>query len=176
MRRRTDFLQIITFLLFIWGVFFLEVYGVINPSNYSVSRDNSIFSIFTGVFLHGNYGHIVSNTKTLLFTLPLLFWLYPKSKYLIISLGIYLPSAFCYYIGLNIIGISGLVFATLWYLILKGIASRNQLKFVVGMVLAIMYSYTLIGITPAAGPTIAWQAHLAGFMVALGGVLTLKND
>lgn len=173
---KNNFVQIFAFLVFLWLVFLLQVSGIINTADYVISKSNTIFSIITGVFLHGNYDHLVGNTRILLVVLPLLFWLYPKTKYRLIALGIVIPSAVCYIFGISALGISGLAFCLLWFLVFRGLRSNNLIKFAVGIILVMIYSSTLIGITPAAGLKIAWQAHLAGFLVGLDAALFRKED
>jgi membrane associated rhomboid family serine protease len=113
----------------------------------------------------------MGNISLLVLSLPLLFSLYPKSKYIVLSLGTIIPSIFCYLIGKDIIGISGLVFTVIWFLILSGLQNQDNLKFLVAVLLSAFLGNTLISITPSAGFNIAWESHLVGFLV--GFVLSL---
>jgi membrane associated rhomboid family serine protease len=65
------------------------------------------------------------------------------------------------------IGASGVVFGYAGYLIARGIFSRSIVDLLVGAVVVILYSSTLLGaLVPTEG--ISWQSHLFG---AIGGVL-----
>lgn len=150
----------------------LQVNGAINTADFVVDKHNGIISVFTGVFLHGSYNHIAGNTSALLFTMPLLLELYKKERRDIIFLGLFFPSLICYMLNLKVLGLSGLVFAIIWFLILAGFTSRNIIKLIIAFVLSIFYlKFLMLGITPGAGRGIAWQAHLGGFIVAIAVLL-----
>lgn len=164
---KKDFIKIFAFLLALWIIHILQVFCVFDTSAFSTSQKNGVFSIITGVFLHANFSHLVSNTSSLLITLSLLLRFYKKDSFSLIALGLFLPSVFVYILGQNVVGISGLVYALLWFLIFAGLSAKDSFKFLLSIVLAMFYAGSLIGITPMAGYGISWQAHLGGFLLAV---------
>lgn len=170
---KKDFLKVFVFIAILWAIHALQIVCAFNPAEIVVSQKNGVFSIFTGVFIHLNFFHLASNSSVLLVTLPLLLRFYKKDAFNLILLGLFIPSTFVYILDLNVLGISGLVYAIMWFIIFSGIAAKDSFKFFLSIGLALFYSKTLIGITPMAGHGISWQAHLGGFAVAV--VLSLRN-
>lgn len=166
MLSRSIFYKTFILLFIIWICFFLQQLEIIDSTKFSVYNKNDWYSIFTGVFLHANTSHIVGNTKALILSLPLLFYLYRKVSFEFILAGLFFPSYMCYAMGMNVIGISGLVFALVWFIIFAGIGSKDKDRFIASMIVGFFYANSLIGITPDAGYRIAWQAHLFGFVIA----------
>lgn len=172
MNIKSNFLKVFFFILLLWVVFILQANGFINTVDFAIDKHNGIISVFTGVFLHGSYDHIAGNTSILLLTMPILLELYKKERRNIILLGLFFPSLICYMVNLKVLGISGLVFAVIWFLILAGFTSKNTIKLIIAFTLSIFYlKFLMVGITPGAGRGIAWQAHLGGFIVAIAVLL-----
>lgn len=164
---RGDLLKIFLFLASLWLIHIFNIYGVFDACKFSTSQNNGVFSIFTGVFLHADFSHLASNTGTLIVSLPLLFRYYKKDAYSLLFLGSFFPSLIVFILGKNVIGISGLVFATIWFLIFAGLRSKSSFNFILSIGLGAFYAQSLIGITPFVGEHISWQSHLVGFFIGL---------
>ena len=124
-------------------------------------------------FLHGGFGHLISNTVPLLVlgALVALSGLVRVLKVtalvvLVGGLGIWLVAP-----GDTLhLGASILVFGYAAYLIARGLFDRRFAYLAVGVVVAFVYgSGLLIGLLPR--PGISWQGHLFG---ALGGLLAAR--
>lgn len=165
MLSKTIFYKTFSFIFILWILFLLQSIGFIDSKAFSLFQDNGVKSIFTGMFLHGDINHLVGNTKGLLICLPLLFYLHRKRSFEIILIGYFFPAIICYNLGLNVLGISGLVYTLLWFLIFSGLGSKDKERFIVSIILIFTYSTSLMGITPELGIRVCWQAHLAGFFV-----------
>lgn len=174
MIKKSHFLLVFLFLLFFWIIHMFQIQSIINTDLYVTSKDNSIISIFTGPFLHINLDHLISNTKILLVCLPVLVRFYKTHVFKVLFLGIIFPSLFCYFLGMRVIGISGLVFTALWFIIFAGFSSKNNIAFFISLIFTFHLSFTITGITPLVGPGIAWQAHLMGFIIAI--ILTVDYN
>ncbi len=66
-----------------------------------------------------------------------------------------------------VIGLSGVIFGWMTYLLLRGFFNRDVVEILVGVVLLVVYGGILWGVLPGQ-QGISWQAHLFG---AVGGVL-----
>ena len=150
-----------------------QIYGVIDTGSNVTRQENGIVSIITGTFLHANYSHLVSNLSVLLVVLPLLMALYKNYVTKLFFAGLIVPNSVCYLLGLSVVGISGFVYAVTWFVILAGLGSNDVVRYIVSIVLGLIFASTLIGITPMAGAFVAWQAHLAGFLLAF--FLTIRK-
>jgi membrane associated rhomboid family serine protease len=66
-----------------------------------------------------------------------------------------------------VIGASGVIFGYLGVLLMRGIVERSWWNAAVGVLIALLYGWQLLGVLPT-DERISWQGHLFGF---LGGVL-----
>jgi len=157
----------------LWIVYALQAAEFIVTKNYMISTDTGIFSIFTGVMLHGDLMHLIGNTVPLLIALPVIARYYKEDFWDILILGTIIPGAIMYTIGINSVGISGLVFAAVWFIIGAGLGSADRTKFLLSIGFLLFYGYTIKGATELAGPGIGYQAHLAG--LAVGAILGITK-
>lgn len=176
MSRKQKFTVTFLFVITLFIVYIFQSLCIINTEKMACSHENGPFSIFTGAFLHGNFSHLISNCKSLVITIPILLELYYKKTLNIIIFGIFVPPlAFYTFVGTPMIGISGLCFAINWYILFSGLISKSSAKFITSIAIGFFYSYSmLIGLTPEAGFRVAWEAHLAGFIVAI--LLTISDN
>lgn len=148
--------------------FLLQVSGMISSNDYAISKDNGIFSIISGVLMHGNWSHMLGNLLGMLLGVSLVVKFYSRAYVLLMFLGYICPAIVMYATGHKAIGISGLVYTLLWYIIIAGLTSRVKEKFYVGIIVLIIYGSGLRNAVPPSMPTgIAWQAHLTGVCVAM---------
>lgn len=166
MLRRHTYLIVVILLAVTVLPFLMGEGGIIDVSKLSTYDKNGWWTIITGSFMHGTYSHLIGNLPLLMLGAVLVWNLYKKYFWLVVSGGILAPSFVSYSIGMNSVGISGLVFALLWFLIFRGLMSRDRLRFFVAIGLLVMYGYTLKGVIPPKVPSnINWIAHLAGLGV-----------
>lgn len=162
--------------LFIWIIYGLQHYGIISIDSFKTSSENGLWSILTGPLLHGSLSHIVGNTGPMLMCLSIIARFYNKEYYKVLGLGFIFPSLLMYYIGVPTIGISGLGYTLIFFVISAGIFSEDIIRFGTGMLTLIIWGGGLIGgATVLAGFGIAWQSHLYGLIIGLVlGVLSIK--
>ncbi|MDO4686981.1 MAG: rhomboid family intramembrane serine protease [Corynebacterium sp.] len=160
------------FVVAIWGVFILDTltggwlkyYGIhpLDPS--------ALSGIVTSPFLHADLMHLMSNTMPgaiFVFLIGLsgrrVFWEVTAISAVVGGMGTWLFGG----IGTNHIGVSGLIYGWFSYLVIRGIANRNLLHIILGVILATAYSCYIWGVIPGT-PGISWQGHLFG---GIGGAL-----
>ncbi len=127
-------------------------------------------AIVIAPWLHGGFGHLLANTIPLV----VLGWLVMVRRIsdfftvaiiaaLVSGLGIWLFG------GANTvhIGISGVIFGFLGYLLARGWYERGVSAIALGVVALVLYGGMLWGVLPLQ-QGVSWQGHLFGF---LGGVL-----
>ncbi|MGB5769707.1 MAG: rhomboid family intramembrane serine protease [Crocosphaera sp.] len=124
-------------------------------------------------FLHGNLGHLISNTIPFLVLgwLVMLqetsdFWIVTLLTMIIGGLGVWFFGA----PGSVHIGASILIFGYLGFLLLRGYFQRNFMSMFLSVLVTFLYGGLVLGVLPAS-PGISWQGHLFGF---LGGILAAK--
>jgi membrane associated rhomboid family serine protease len=132
-----------------------------------------LFGVILAPFLHYGFTHLISNTVPFV-VLGVIIALGGTLRVLTVTviaglvsgIGVWLfsPSASV------TAGASGLVFGYAAYVITRGIAERNLVYIVVGLVVLPLWGAGLLmGLLPQAG--ISWQGHLFG---AVGGVLAAR--
>ncbi len=130
--------------------------------------------ILAAPFLHGGFGHLISNTVPFLamgavIALGGLMRVFAVTAIvaLVSGLGVWL------FAGSNTItiGASGVVFGYATYLIGRGFFDRRPIHLVVGVLVGLVWGGALLGgLLPERG--ISWQAHLFG---AAGGVVAARG-
>lgn len=167
MLSRQIFYITIGFLITLWTIFFLGEAGYYDENLWAIKESNGLLSIITGCFLHGGLNHIVSNSVALLLTMPLIQYFYKKDFWQITFLGTVIPAILVYKAGFFVIGISGLTFTYIWFLIFAGMGSKDKFRFGCSVLIILFYGSTLSGVTPMAGMGVSYHMHLFGFVVSL---------
>jgi membrane associated rhomboid family serine protease len=120
--------------------------------------------------LHGGWPHLIANTLPfLVFGFLVLangvgrFVLVTALVWLLGGLGVWLTAPG----GSVTIGMSGVIFGWLTYLLVRGFFARSGTQIVLAVVLFLLWGGVLLGVLPGQ-PGVSWQGHLFG---ALAGVL-----
>jgi membrane associated rhomboid family serine protease len=169
------FLKTIVPILIISVVLFLQLDGVIDGNQYKVSKDNGIWSIITGPFLHAGLEHLIGNIVPLLICLPLLASYYSKDYSRVLIIGFLTPAIVMYMLEISCVGISGMTYAIIWFLIIAGIRAKSRSRFFIGISLGFFYGGLIQGATVLAGDGIAWQAHAIGLGAGISMALSSKT-
>lgn len=126
--------------------------------------------IFTAPFLHAGWQHLISNSVPF-FVLGFLVLTGGVVRWVVSSLTSVVSSGLFAWLltpaGTIVLGVSGLVFGWLTYLIVRGLWSRRPGQVVIGVLVLLGYGGLIWGVLPGAAG-ISWQAHLGG---AVGGVI-----
>jgi membrane associated rhomboid family serine protease len=126
---------------------------------------DGLWGILTSPFLHSGYGHLLSNTAPFV----LIGWVLLLSgvrtwvtvTVIVVVVGdlatwVFAPSGV-------IVGVSGLVFGWLGYLLARAYFSR-RLWWIVVAVLVLFFFGTLLGsLLPSLNSQVSWQSHVCGF-------------
>ncbi|MEV0595040.1 rhomboid family intramembrane serine protease [Nonomuraea cavernae] len=131
----------------------------------------SLPGIVSSPFLHWSWAHIQANSGPL-FIFGFLSAYRGVTKFLSVTGLIILVSGLGAWFtsapdGIGA-GASGVVFGYFGYVLVRGAFDRHLIDIVVGVVMALCFSYQFTGLLPQEG--IGWQAHLFGFLAGvLGG-------
>jgi membrane associated rhomboid family serine protease len=120
--------------------------------------------------LHGGWPHLIANTLPfLVFGFLVLangiarFMLVTGLVWVLGGLGVWLTAPD----GSVTIGMSGVIFGWLTYLLVRGFFARSGTQIVLAVVLFLLWGGVLLGVLPGQ-PGVSWQGHLFG---ALAGVV-----
>ncbi|HCW07460.1 MAG TPA: rhombosortase [Cytophagales bacterium] len=139
---------------------------------------HGLLGIFFAPMIHGNLGHLISNTFPLLFLGTLLYFFYDRiggtvffNCYFITNILIWLFSPRASYH----IGASGLIYGIASFLILFGLLRQDFLSLVISLIIILVYgSAFLYGVFPT-DPRVSWEAHLFGALTGAVSAFTLAN-
>jgi membrane associated rhomboid family serine protease len=149
--------------------------GALNTFGVQPWSISSVWHVFTAPFLHGDLAHLLANTTGFLMLAPLTM-LRKRMDFYVVTVAGMLSSGLMSWvfggIGTTHIGVSGVIFAYLGFLMARGIFQRSWGTLALSAFIFWMFSGLLWGLFPVlAGVGISWQGHLGGF---LGGVLVAR--
>lgn len=168
------------FLLVMWVVFLLQQSSAFNFSVFGIlpREPKGLLGIITSVFIHGDLGHIASNSIPLLVLGMMLFYFYKKiAKAAFI--WIWLISGIWLWIGgrnnmdypVYHIGASTLIYGLATFLFFSGVFRKHLRLMVVSALVVFLYGSIMWGIFPFK-TEISWEGHLFG---AIAGILVAFN-
>ena len=119
-------------------------------------------------FIHGSFGHVVSNTIPLL-VLGGIIAFQGRQKLLEVSViiialggtGVWLLGRSSFHVGA-----SGLVFGYFGYLVARGLYDRSAASILVAVAVFVLYGGLLFGVLPVLS-FVSWEGHLFGLMAGV---------
>lgn len=167
MTKKIPYLNLVAWFLIIVVLHMMQQFRLFDTDNWTIHPDNGIISIITGTFLHTSWNHMTSNLSGILVGTSVIQWFYKKSYWSVILWGVLVPSTLMYLLpGRPTLGISGLVYAVIWFPICRGLMSRDTHRFYAAVVMLIFFGASFKSAFPMdAASSIAWQAHAAGMVV-----------
>lgn len=163
---RSIYFKTIAIVMIIWFIHYVLLLLGIDDTPFATSNRNEWYSILTGPILHGNLAHLVGNTISLFVSVPLMLYLYKKDFWNMTILGYLASGAISYVYPQYTVGISGLIFAYLFYIILRGLGSKDEKRFFIALILLLIKGTLFFAITNLAQRGIAWYSHLGGAVAA----------
>ncbi|MFJ8431942.1 rhomboid family intramembrane serine protease [Kitasatospora sp. NPDC094019] len=177
---RTALFTMLGVLAVIWAVQvanWLDDYRLSYEYGMSSGRLDELPDLLTMPFLHFGWEHVEANSWPL-FAFGFLAAYRGMRRFLLATALIVLSS------GLAVwwferpdavtAGASGVVYGYFGYVVLRGIFDRNPLDTVIGVVVAALYSYLLLGVLPGA-QGVSWLGHLGGLVGGLLGAWLLRD-
>lgn len=121
-------------------------------------------------FLHGGFGHLISNT----FPFLVLGYLMTKAegnKFITTTLLIMLLNGLgTWLIGSSNsihVGASGLIYGYFGFIVTKAIMEKKVSWILIGIVVAAYYGSMILGVIPQSGTPISWEGHLTGIIAGI---------
>ncbi|MEM6992229.1 MAG: rhomboid family intramembrane serine protease [Myxococcota bacterium] len=155
----------------------LDAYGVV-PRTIT-----GLTGIAAAPFLHGDFAHLASNTIGILLLGGLTLAIGRREFALVTLTGIVIGGLGTWVFGRPAvhIGASGVVFAYLGFLLLRGWYDRRPGPIVLSLLVAWFQGSLLLGMIPGVTPAnISWEGHLFGFLagalVAARSVRIARRD
>lgn len=162
---KIKFTLVISYVVCLWIIYGLSVFvpdlnqwGVIPRST------SGLPGILSMHFLHGSFGHLLSNSVPLLILLLLLVLARQDAIRVAIVIAI-LAAGLLWIVGRNAthIGASVLVFGLIAFLITSGFVEKRFLVILISFVVLFFFGGSLLwGIMPSFGGRVSWEGHLCG--------------
>nr|WP_172457475.1 rhomboid family intramembrane serine protease [Pseudonocardia sp. N23] len=165
----------ITMLAFTVALYLIELVDQLTPLNLDddgiVSRRVSgLPGIIWAPLLHGGWDHLFANTVPFL-VLGFLVMAGGIGQFVAVTALIWILSGLGVWLvgpsDTSTIGMSGVIFGWLVYLLVRGFFARSPAQIAVAVVLFAVWGSILLGVIPGR-PEVSWQGHLFG---ALAGLL-----
>lgn len=117
-------------------------------------------------FLHGNLGHIASNTPPLLILVAALVYFYRRLALKVIVYGILLSGFITWVIGRDSyhLGASGLVYVLVGFIFFKGLITQYYRLVALSFAVVLIYGGLIWYMFPGIDEAISWEAHLGGMI------------
>lgn len=171
------------FIMAMWLVFYLDYSYRLDLNEWGTRPRtlSGIIGIVSTPLLHGDLGHLISNTLPILVLGTFLFYYYRETAYKVFFISYLAGNAFVWLFarGNSVhIGASGLVYAMAGFLFFSGILRRHRTLFGVSLLVTFLYGTIVWGVLPTEFlqaihymPTyknISWEGHLFGFLCGIG--------
>ncbi len=171
---REELHWVLVFIATLWVVRLADTVIPIDFNNFGL-RPRSIGGLI-GIplmpFLHGGWGHLLSNTIPLLILLVLLAGSRANSIAIVVGL-VFLGDLLLWIFGRSAsvhVGASGLIYGLIAFLIASGFLERRIVPLIVSLFVLFLYGGTMIwGVLPSLSEGISWDGHLCGAVA--GGLL-----
>ena len=140
--------------------------------------------IVTAPLIHGDWGHLISNTVPLAVLSSIIFIFYRRVAvrsflliYLFTGLAVWLFAREYTPTGNPIwhIGASGVVYGLLSFVFWNGVFRKSFKAIALALVILVMYSGYFLGIVPNQ-PGISWESHLFGALVGIAVSYLFKDS
>ncbi len=158
---------VLVFVGIVWAVFLADfvIPGDLNRFGIVPRTTSGLFGVATMPFLHGGWGHLLSNTIPLIVLLCLLAGSRANSAAVVAAI-VLLGGALLWLFGRGgrvHVGASGLIYGLIAFLLVAGFRERRFVPLAVAVVVGFLYGGTLLsGVLPTVGPGISWDGHLLG--------------
>lgn len=131
-------------------------------------------------WLHGGFGHLMSNTIPFLVLGVLVSW--RSRNFWAVMLSVSIGGGFGVWLlgpgGTVTVGASIVVFGFIGYLLSAGIMTRHWLDITISVIVLMVYGGLLLGTLPfGVPPGVSWLGHLCGFIAGIvaAAVLTERS-
>lgn len=161
-----------------WAVFVFEYYSGFELAFLGVKPRtlNGLIGIFTMPLIHGDFGHIASNTLPLIILGSALYLFYDKIAPKVFLQCYFLTGIFIWIVGRDYyhIGASGLIYGIASFLIFFGFFRKDFKSILISIVVVLIYGGMVYGLFPV-DSSISFEGHLMGAVAGLISAFMLKD-
>lgn len=124
-----------------------------------------IAGIVFSPFIHGDFGHLFSNSLPFFFLSTALFYFYSDAAIKIFLVNYFMTGILVWLAGNSAwhIGASGVVYGLASFLFFSGIIKRYYRMVALSLLIVFLYGQMVWGIFPGIYKNISWESHMLGF-------------
>jgi len=141
-------------------------------------RIENIWGIFTLIFVHADWDHLINNIISWVILASLLFYFYKPLALKVMILSYVFSGLILWLIGRDSwhIGASGLVYSLAFFLFFSGIIRKHTPLIAISLVVAFVYGSMVWHIFPwQIQDPVSWEGHLAGGIIGFVLSVLYKN-
>lgn len=128
------------------------------------------WTIFSYVFIHADWGHLLNNSISFIVLATCLFYFYKQLSYSVLFISWLLSGVILWTIGRESwhIGASGLIYSIAFFLFFSGLIRKHIPLIAISLVLTFLYGSMVWHLFPwKVNDPISWEGHLAGGITGL---------
>jgi len=135
---------------------------------------NGLLGIFTLIFVHADWGHLINNVISFVILGSFLYYFYRQLATRVLLISYVFSGVILWVIGRESwhIGASGLIYSLAFFLFFSGIIRKHIPLIAISLIVALIYGNMVWHIFPwEINDVISWEGHLAGGII--GSVLSI---
>lgn len=133
-------------------------------------RIDNIWGIFTLIFVHANWSHLVNNVISFVLLGSCLFFFYKQIAVKVLVISYIFSGLILWIIGRDSwhIGASGLIYSIAFFLFFSGIIRKHVPLIALSLIVAFVYGSMIWHVFPwQIQDPVSWEGHLSGGIVGL---------
>lgn len=168
----------LSFVALIWLVHFLNWALDVGPGDFGIRPRQiaGLAGILFAPLMHGDFGHLLSNSLPLLILGTTMLYLYPHAALRVLP-AVYLGPGIAVWLfarGSSHLGASGLVYGLVTYIFVAGMIRRDKRAIAASLLVSFLYGTLIWGVLPIA-PRLSWETHLAAAIIGLTLGIALRD-
>lgn len=138
---------------------------------------NGAIGIFTSIFIHGDFNHLIANTLPFFLLTSALFYFYRKNSYKIFFFSYFLSGILVWLFARNAyhIGASGLIYSFASFFFFNGVFRKNVKAITLSVTVLFLYGGLVTGIFPS-DESISWEGHLFGVISGIISAILFSDN
>jgi len=142
-------------------------------------RIENLWGVFTLVFVHADWSHLVNNVISFILLGSLLYYFYKELATKVMVISYFFSGLILWFIGRDSwhIGASGLIYSLAFFLFFSGFIRKYVPLIAISLVVAFIYGSMVWHIFPWQNQDpISWEGHLAGGIIGFALSVFYRNE
>ncbi|MBN1301957.1 MAG: rhomboid family intramembrane serine protease [Melioribacteraceae bacterium] len=166
------------FFSILWAVKIIELILGVSFVKYGLFPGDfaGLLGVLTYPLIHGDIGHLLSNSLPVLFLASGLFYFYPNSSKKVFAALYFVPGILMWFFARPSyhIGASGIIYGLASFIFFSGVIRRDRRSIVLSLLVTFIYGGLAIGVLPVS-EGISWEGHLFGAITGLIASIIFRN-